>query len=93
MHAHWRAQARVREIRRHIADLVQVRLRPTQHMVKLLIDPRPQCNGTGRCATSRAPRPVPLHHRANKAQMNPGLSSLPDETRGSGYVPHRRKIA
>jgi hypothetical protein len=38
IHAHWRAQARVREIRRHIADLVQVRLRPTQHMVKLLID-------------------------------------------------------
>ena len=38
MHAHWRAQARVREIKRHIADLVQVRLRPTQHMVKLLID-------------------------------------------------------
>ena len=29
----------------------------------------PQCNGTGRCATSRAPRPVPLHHRASKAQM------------------------
>src|SRR5260221_13510756 len=26
----------------------------------------PQCNGTGRCATPRAPRPVPLHHRATK---------------------------
>ena len=36
----------------------------------------PACNGTGRCATSRAPRPVPLHHRANKAQMKPGLSSI-----------------
>ena len=30
-----------------------------------------ECNGTGRCATSRAPRPVPLHHRANRAQMKP----------------------
>ena len=26
--------------------------------------PRPECNGTGRCAMSGAPRPVPLHHRA-----------------------------
>jgi hypothetical protein len=34
----------------------------------------PECNGTGRCAMSRAPRPVPLHHRANRAQMKPGLS-------------------
>ena len=33
----------------------------------------PECNGTGRCATSRAPRPAPLHHRANQAQMKPGL--------------------
>jgi len=24
----------------------------------------PRCNGTGRCAHLRAPRPVPLHHRA-----------------------------
>ena len=45
----------------------------------------PKCNGTGRCATSRAPRPVPLHHRANKAQMKPGLYSSADETRGSGH--------
>jgi len=43
----------------------------------------PECNGTGRCATSRAPRPAPLHHRANKAQMKPGLSSLANEIRGS----------
>jgi hypothetical protein len=35
----------------------------------------PECNGTGRCATSRAPRSVPLHHRANRVQMKPGLSS------------------
>ena len=28
---------------------------------------RPQSNGTGRCAMSRAPRPVPLHHRAISA--------------------------
>ena len=43
----------------------------------------PECNETGRCATSRAPRPAPLHHRANKAQMMPGLSPLADEIRGS----------
>jgi hypothetical protein len=24
----------------------------------------PRCNGTGRCAHLRAPRPIPLHHRA-----------------------------
>jgi hypothetical protein len=45
----------------------------------------PECNGTGRCAMSRAPRPAPLHHRANKAQMKPGLSSLADEIRGSAH--------
>ena len=45
----------------------------------------PECNGTGCCATSRAPRPVPLRHRANRAQMKPGLSSSADETRGSGH--------
>jgi putative transposase len=43
----------------------------------------PKCNGMGRCATSRAPRPAPLHHRANKAQMMPGLSSSLDESWGS----------
>jgi putative transposase len=43
----------------------------------------PKCNGSGRCATSRAPRPAPLHHRANKAQMMPGLSSSLDESWGS----------
>src|SRR4029079_19407609 len=48
----------------------------------------PECNGTERCATLRAPRPVPLHHRANKAQMKPGLSSSLDETRGSGQNTH-----
>jgi hypothetical protein len=26
----------------------------------------PECNGTGRCATSRASRPAPLHYQANK---------------------------
>jgi hypothetical protein len=45
----------------------------------------PERNGTGRCATSRAPRPAPLHHRANKAQMKQGLSSLADEIRGPGH--------
>src|SRR5208282_1118170 len=48
----------------------------------------PKCNGTGRCATLRAPRPVPLHHRANRAQMKPGLRSLPDEIRGSAHRNH-----
>jgi hypothetical protein len=48
----------------------------------------PECNGTERCATSRDPRPVPLHHRANRAQMKPGLSSAADETRGAA---HRRR--
>jgi len=43
-----------------------------------------ECNGTGRCATSKAPRLVPLHHRACNAQMTPGLFSPTDETRGSG---------
>jgi len=38
MHAHWRAQARVREIKRHIADLVQVASKPNQHVLKLMID-------------------------------------------------------
>jgi hypothetical protein len=44
-----------------------------------------ECNGTGRCATSGAPRPVPLHHRANRAQMKPGLFLSADETRDSGH--------
>jgi len=39
-------------------------------------------NGTGRCAQSRAP--VPLHHRANQAQMANRLYSSPDEKRSSG---------
>jgi hypothetical protein len=30
--------------------------------------------------------PAPLHHRANKAQMKPGLSSLADEIRGSAQA-------
>ena len=32
-----------------------------------------------------APRPAPLHHRANKAQMMPGLSSSLDESWGSAH--------
>ena len=40
----------------------------------------------GRCATPRAPRPIPLHHRANKAQINPGLYPSLDERRGSGHA-------
>jgi hypothetical protein len=38
MHAHWRAQARVRKIKRHIADLVQVGSKPNQQVLKLMID-------------------------------------------------------
>jgi len=45
-----------------------------------------ECNGTRRCATSRVPRPAPLHHRADKVQMKPGLSSLADEIRGSAQL-------
>ena len=29
---------------------------------------------------------VPLHHRANRAQMMPGLSSSADEPRGSAHL-------
>ncbi len=53
----------------------------------------PKCDGTGRCAMSRAPRPVPLHHRANQAQMKPRLSSSLDETRGSGQTPQQLRAA
>ena len=34
-----------------------------------------------------APRPVPLHHRANRAQMNSGLYPSLDERRGSDHYP------
>src|SRR5216684_814488 len=40
----------------------------------------------GRCAIPRAPRPIPLHHRAIKAQINPGIYSSLDERRGSGQI-------
>ena len=39
-----------------------------------------RCNGTGRCARSGAPRPIPLHHRARPAQISNRLYSSPDET-------------
>jgi hypothetical protein len=45
----------------------------------------PTRNGTGRCAAPGAPRPVPLLHRAKWAQINLGLCSSLDETRGSGH--------
>jgi len=38
----------------------------------------------------RAPRPVPLHRRANKTQMIQGLFSSLDETRGSGQLQQER---
>ena len=51
---------------------------------------RPTCNGTGRCAVSRAPRPVPLHHRATQAQMTKGFCPSLDELWGSGHGRPRR---
>jgi putative transposase len=45
----------------------------------------PRCNGMGRCAMPRAPRPIPLHHRATKAQINPRLYPSLDDRRGSGH--------
>jgi putative transposase len=47
-----------------------------------LSDPGMQRDGTLRYIG--APRPVPLHYRANRAQMKPGLFRSADETRGSG---------
>jgi hypothetical protein len=47
---------------------------------------RPTCNGTGRCAMLRAPRPVPLHHRATQAQMTQGLYLSLDERWSSGQT-------
>jgi hypothetical protein len=44
-----------------------------------------ECNGTGRFRYVGAPRPVPLHHRAIRAQMKPGLYSSADEAWGSGH--------
>src|SRR4051812_25798500 len=45
-----------------------------------------ECNGTGRLRYAGAPRPVPLHHRAIRAQMKPGLYSSADEAWGSGHL-------
>src|SRR6266516_1127927 len=43
-------------------------------------------NGPGRLSYLGAPRPGPLHHRATRAQMTPGLYSSLDERRGSGQA-------
>jgi putative transposase len=45
-------------------------------------DPATQRGGSLR--SRGAPRPAPLHHRAQQAQMTNGLHSSPDEKRGSG---------
>src|SRR5665213_4045320 len=45
----------------------------------------PGCNGTGRLSCFRAPRPIPLHHRADKAQMKTGLYFQLDESWGSRH--------
>ena len=52
-----------------------------------------ECNGTGRFRHVGAPRPVPLHHRAIRAQMKPGLYSSADETRGSGQYGGPRPVS
>jgi hypothetical protein len=49
----------------------------------------PHRNGTGRCATPGASRPVPLLHRAQWAQMKLGLSPSADESWGSGQLSER----
>jgi putative transposase len=46
-------------------------------------------NGTGRNARSGASRPVPLQHRACKAQMANRLYPSVDDKRGSGQDPRR----
>src|SRR5665213_3482118 len=48
----------------------------------------PGCNGTGRLSCFGAPRPAPLHHRANRAQMKNGLYFQLDEKWGSGQSRH-----
>jgi putative transposase len=45
----------------------------------------PGRNGAGRCAMPRAPRPAPLLHRAQWAQIPPGLFPSLDEARGSDH--------
>ena len=47
--------------------------------------PLPELNGTGRFRYVGAPRPVPLHHRAIRAQMKLGFYSSADEAWGSGH--------
>ena len=51
-----------------------------------------ECNGTGRFRYVGAPRPVPLRHRAIKAQLKLGLYSSADEAWGSGHsLSHSKK--
>ena len=45
----------------------------------------PKSNGAGRCAQSRAPRPAPLHHRANQAQITNRLNPPTCENWGAGH--------
>lgn len=54
-----------------------------------LSDLRKQRDG-GRLSASGAPRPIPLHHRANTAQMMVGLYSQLDERTGSGQWGRKR---
>jgi hypothetical protein len=46
----------------------------------------PEKQRSARCATSRAPRPIPLHHRASQAQMKSGFYPSLDEPRGSAQT-------
>src|SRR5579875_2835070 len=75
---HWRSGWRITTPSARVVHSAICRRSPTPTAVL------PKCNGTGRCAMLRASRPVPLHHRANKAQINLGLRPSLDERRGSG---------
>ena len=61
----------------HTAALAICRLPPTQNSTL------PACNGMERLSNWGAPRSLPLHHRARKAQMTKGLCSRLDEVWGS----------
>ena len=66
----------------------QAAQRPRQSAAGRLRQTQRSRHATGRdAALLGAPRPVPLHHRAIRAQMKPGLYSSADETRGSGHRP------
>jgi hypothetical protein len=55
--------------------------------------PKMQRDGTLRYTEgSKAPRPIPLQHRAIKAQINPELYPSLDERRGSGQSDRKSRL-